>query len=154
MLIEVQALVSQTAFGYPKRQAAGTDYNRVSGLMGVMEKRMGVPMSSYDAYINLAGGIRQTEPALDLGIVAAILSSYLNRPLDDDMIIFGEVGLSGEVRSVTMAEQRVQEAAKLGFHSCVLPRSNMKGMRAPEGMRLIPVGGIGQLREIMGAGSV
>ena len=154
MLIEVQALVSQTSFGYPKRQAAGTDYNRVSVLMAVMEKRMGVPMSSYDAYINLAGGIRQTEPALDLGIVAAILSSYLNRPLDDDMIIFGEVGLSGEVRSVTMAEQRVQEEAKLGFHSCVLPKSNMKGLRAPEGMRLIPVGGIGQLREIMGAGSV
>ena len=150
MLTEVQALVNRAGFGYPKRQAAGTDYNRVSVLIAVMEKRLGIPLSDYDVYINLAGGIRQTEPALDLGIVTAILSGFLNRPVDDDLIVFGEVGLSGEVRSVSMAEQRVLEAAKLGFHTCLLPKGNMKGLRVPEGMRLLPVSGIGQIREYLG----
>lgn len=150
MLIEVQALVVRTNFGYPKRQATGTDYNRVSVLMAVIEKRLNIPMSGFDAYINLAGGIRQTEPALDLGIVLAILSSFRNQPVADDLIAFGEVGLSGEVRSVTMVENRIQEAAKLGFHSCILPRSSTKGLRAPQGMELIPVAGIGQLLDYLG----
>ena len=148
LLLEVQALVCRTSYGYPKRQATGTDYNRVSLLMAVIEKRLGVPMSQYDAYINLAGGIRQTEPALDLGIVLAILSSFRNVPVDDRMIVFGEVGLSGEVRAVSMAQMRIQEAAKMGFTSCVLPRTNMRRLQAPEGMRLIPVGSLAELGDV------
>ena len=149
VLTEVQALIVHTSFGYPKRQSTGTDTNRVSVLMAVIEKRLGIPLSQFDAYINLAGGIRQTEPALDLGIVTAILSSYLGLAVPDDMIVFGEVGLAGEVRSVSMAQSRVNEAAKLGFKQCVLPRACMKGLRAPQDMQLIPVGGIGQLQQLM-----
>ena len=145
LLTEVQALVFQTNYGYPKRQATGTDYNRVNLLMAVLEKRLGIPMSDYDAYINLAGGVRQTEPALDLGIVMAILSSFRNTPLPDDMVAFGEVGLSGEVRSVTMAEARVQEARKLGFTTCLLPAGSLPRLKAPEGMRLIGISGLQQV---------
>jgi DNA repair protein RadA/Sms len=149
LLLEVQALVCRTSYGYPKRQSTGTDFNRVSLLMAVIEKRLGVPMSQFDAYINLAGGIRQTEPALDLGIVMAILSSYRNVPADDHMIVFGEVGLSGEVRAVSVAQMRVQEAAKMGFKTCVLPRSNMRRLQIPEGMRLIPVSSLAELVDIL-----
>lgn len=148
LLLEVQALVCRTNYGYPKRQSTGTDFNRVSLLMAVIEKRLGVPMSQHDAYINLAGGIRQTEPALDLGIVMAILSSFRNIPVDDHMIVFGEVGLSGEVRAVSMAQMRVQEAAKMGFSSCVLPRSNMRRLQVPDGMRLIPVSSLAELIDV------
>ena len=149
LLLEVQALVCHTSYGYPKRQSTGTDFNRVSLLMAVIEKRLGVPMSQHDAYINLAGGIRQTEPALDLGIVMAILSSFRNVPVDDHMIVFGEVGLSGEVRAVSMAQMRVQEAAKMGFTTCVLPRSNMRRLQKPEGMRLIPVSSLAELIDVL-----
>ncbi len=144
MLTEVQALVCKTSFGFPKRQATGTDYNRVSLLMAVLEKRLGIPLSEYDAYVNLAGGIRQTEPALDLGIALAILSSYRGLPVGDKTVAFGEIGLSGEVRMVTMADMRVQEAAKLGFQTVLLPASNIKGLKVPEGIRVI---GIRSLQE-------
>ena len=149
MLTEVQALVVRTNFGYPRRQSTGTDSNRVSVLMAVLEKRIGIPLSDYVAYIILAGGIRQTEPALDLGIILAILSSFHNRAVPDDLIVFGEVGLSGEVRAVSMAENRVQEAAKLGFHTCILPASSTRGMKVPEGMKLVPIRGIGQLADFL-----
>jgi DNA repair protein RadA/Sms len=149
LLVEVQALFTPTSFGFPKRQATGTDYNRVSLLMAVMEKRLGIPLSQQDAYINLAGGIRQTEPALDLGIALAILSSFRNRPLDDRMIAFGEIGLSGEVRAVNMAEKRVQEAAKLGFTTCALPKANLRGLRKPEKMELIGIGGLKEASDLL-----
>ena len=145
LLLEVQALVSHVSYGYPRRQSTGTDINRISLLLAVMEKRLGIRTSEYDAYINLAGGIRQTEPALDLGIVMAVLSSFRNVPVDDHMIVFGEVGLSGEVRAVPMAQLRVQEAAKMGFTACVLPRSNLRRLEAPEGMRLLPVSSLAEL---------
>ena len=144
MLIEVQALLNPTSFGFPKRQATGTDYNRVSLLMAVMEKRLGLPLGQQDAYINLAGGIRQTEPALDLGIALAVISSYKNIPMEDHLIAFGEVGLSGEIRAVGMAQQRVAEAAKLGFTRCILPKANMRGLHCPDGIGLIPVGGLAE----------
>ena len=121
----------------------------MSGRMAVLEKRLNIPLSQYDAYINLAGGIRQTEPALDLGIILAILSGFRNKAVPDDLIVFGEVGLSGEVRSVSMAENRVQEAAKLGFHSCILPASSSKGIKVPDHMKLIPIRGIGQLSDYL-----
>ena len=149
MLTEVQALVCRTNFGYPKRQATGTDFGRVSLLMAVLEKRIGIPLSEYDAYVNLAGGIRQSEPALDLGIAVAVLSSYRNQAVDDKTMVFGEVGLSGEVRMVTMAEVRVQEAAKLGFTTCILPKSNLHNMKAPSGLKLIGVSSLQEVADIM-----
>ena len=150
MLTEVQALVCKTSFGFPKRQATGTDYNRVSLLMAVLEKRLGIPLSEYDAYVNLAGGIRQTEPALDLGIALAILSSYRGMPVGDKTVAFGEIGLSGEVRMVTMADIRVQEAAKLGFDTVLLPSSNVKGLKVPKGIRVIGIRSLQEAVEQLG----
>ncbi len=122
ILLEVQALVTETAFGLPRRTAVGTDVNRVNLLMAVIEKRCRIMMNRYDAYINIAGGLRVAEPALDLAIVLALISSVKDRALDDSMVVFGEVGLAGEVRSVAMAEYRVREAEKLGFSCCILPK--------------------------------
>lgn len=151
ILIEVQALVCRTNFNMPRRTAAGTDYNRVNLLMAVIEKRLGLRLGDCDAYINVAGGMRINEPALDLGIVAALLSSYRNQALDSGTICFGEVGLVGEVRAVNMAEQRVLEAAKLGFQRCILPEVNKKQLEIPKeslkGMQLI---GIHTVHEVLG----
>ena len=123
ILIEVQALVTHTNFGFPRRQANGTDYNRVNLLMAVLEKRIGLQLGDFDAYVNLAGGMKVAEPSLDLGICLAIISSFKNKPISDDVIAFGEVGLSGEVRSVSMGEARVLEAQKLGFKTCIVPKA-------------------------------
>lgn len=136
ILIEVQALVCRSNLGIPRRTAAGTDYNRVNLLMAVLEKRVGLQMSACDAYVNIAGGIRMNEPAIDLGIVLALVSSYKEIAIDDKTICFGEVGLSGEVRAVSMAEQRVAEAKKLGFTRCILPKVSLQNMQQVEGIRL------------------
>ncbi len=121
LLVEVQALVCHSNFGIPRRQTTGTDFNRVNLLMAVLEKRSGVQLASCDAYVNITGGIKLAEPAIDLGIVIAVLSSFKNRVLSPGLAAFGEVGLSGEVRGVSMAKQRVAEAEKLGFDTCILP---------------------------------
>ncbi len=121
LLIEIQALVCHSNFGIPRRQTTGTDFNRVNLLMAVLEKRSGIQLSGCDAYVNITGGMRIMEPAIDLGIVLALLSSFRNQALDSKLIAFGEVGLSGEVRAVSMAKQRVAEAEKLGFEVCILP---------------------------------
>lgn len=126
ILVEVQALVTHTNFGMPRRTAAGTDYNRVNLLMAVLEKRLGLQLSSCDAYINIAGGIKINEPSIDLGIVLALISSFKNIILDDKTICFGEVGLSGEIRAVSMIEQRIMEAKKLGFTTCIVPSVSKK----------------------------
>lgn len=139
MLMEIQALVCRSNFGMPRRTAAGLDYNRVNLLMAVLEKRMGLPLSSYDAYVNIAGGIRMNEPASDLGIVMAIASSYKNKPIAENTIMFGEVGLSGEVRAVAMPEQRVAEAKKLGFKTCIIPEVNVKSVGNVEGIEIIGI---------------
>ncbi len=144
MLMEIQALVCKTSFGMPRRTAAGLDYNRVNLLMAVLEKRLGLPLSNYDAYVNIAGGIRLNEPAADLGIVMAVASSYKNRPIAEDVIVFGEVGLSGEVRAVSMPEQRVAEAKKLGFTTCVIPEVSVKSLGKAEGVRIIGVKSVGE----------
>ncbi len=153
ILVEVQALICQTNFNMPRRTAAGTDYNRVSLLMAVIEKRLGVRMCDMDAYINVAGGMRINEPALDLGIVTAILSCYRNQSLDSQTICFGEVGLVGEVRAVNMAEQRVLEAARLGFERCILPEVNRRQLELSQeqlnGLRLIGVNNVHELLEVM-----
>ena len=124
IMVEIQALVCKSAFGLPRRQATGMDYNRVNLLMAVIEKRGGLTIGDQDAYINIAGGIRINEPATDLATVAAIISSFKNKPIDEKTVIFGEVGLSGEIRAVSLAEQRIKEAKKLGFKTCVLPYAN------------------------------
>lgn len=139
ILLEIQALVCGSNFGIPRRQAIGTDFNRVNLLMAVLEKRVGLQLSGCDAYVNLAGGIKITEPAIDLGIVMAIVSSFKNRAVDDKMLVFGEVGLSGEVRAVSMAQQRVAEAAKLGFTTCVVPEVCAQKLKSVEGMKIIGV---------------
>ncbi|MDE6845615.1 MAG: DNA repair protein RadA [Lachnospiraceae bacterium] len=139
ILLEIQALVCHSNFGIPRRQAIGTDFNRVNLLMAVLEKRLGVQMSDCDAYVNLAGGMRILEPAIDLGIAMAIVSSFKNRVIDDKTITFGEIGLSGEVRGVSMAQQRVSEAAKLGFTTCILPEACKSQIKAVEGIKLIGV---------------
>ena len=134
ILIEVQALVSRSNFGIPRRQAIGTDLGRVNLLMAVLEKRVGLHMGDCDAYVNLAGGIKISEPAIGLGIVIAVASSFRNKVVDEKTLFFGEVGLSGEVRSVSMVEYRIKEAAKLGFTTCVIPFGNLKGLSAMEGI--------------------
>ena len=146
MLIEVQALVCRTNFNLPRRTAAGTDYNRVNLLMAVLEKRVGIRLSECDAYINVAGGMRINEPALDLAMVAAILSSYKGSAIDSKTIFFGEVGLVGEVRGVSQVETRIREAKKLGYHTCVIPYANLKGV---EGISDITLKGIRNVRELM-----
>ena len=149
MLMEVQALVCRSNFGMPRRTAAGIDYNRVNLLMAVLEKRVGLPLSNYDAYVNIAGGIRMNEPAIDLGVVMAVASSYKNKPIAEDMIVFGEVGLSGEVRAVTMPEQRVAEARKLGFKTCVLPEVCVKNIGHAEGIELVGVKSVVQAMNLL-----
>lgn len=139
LLIEIQALVCESNFGMPRRTATGTDYNRVNLLMAVLEKRIGLHLGNCDAYVNIAGGIRMNEPAIDLGIVMSIVSSYKNRPIDEKMIVFGEVGLSGEVRAVNMPEQRVAEAKKLGFETCVVPEVSLDMVKGIRGIKVIGV---------------
>ena len=147
ILLEIQALVCRSNFGMPRRTAAGTDYNRVNLLMAVLEKRLGMALSNCDAYVNIAGGIRINEPAIDLGIVMAVISSFRNRPIDEKMIVFGEVGLSGEVRAVNMPEQRVAEARKLGFETCILPEVCLKMVKGVKGIRLV---GVKNINDVVG----
>ena len=144
ILLEIQALVCRTNFGMPRRTAAGTDYNRVNLLMAVLEKRLGMSLGNCDAYVNIAGGIKMNEPAIDLGIVMALVSSYRNRPIDEKTIVFGEVGLSGEVRAVNMPEQRVAEAKKLGFETCIVPEVSLDSVKSIGGIKIIGVKNINE----------
>ena len=139
ILLEVQALVTATNFGMARRTANGVDYNRINILLAILEKRCGFAMSRYDAYVNIAGGMKMNEPALDLAVVMALVSSFKNREVDPGMLIFGEVGLSGEVRGVSQAAQRVSEAIKMGFTSCLLPKSNLEKLKDEKRIRLIGV---------------
>ncbi|MDO4260660.1 MAG: DNA repair protein RadA [Eubacteriales bacterium] len=146
MLLEVQALVCRTSFGLPRRTAAGTDYNRLNLLMAVLEKRLNLPLSGYDAYVNIAGGVRLSEPAMDLALVLAVISSYKDIAVPEKTIVFGEVGLSGEVRAVSMAKQRVAEARRLGFMKVILPAGCMEQVKAMEGIALV---GVATVRDAM-----
>mgnify|MGYP002559527341 CR=1 FL=1 len=149
ILLEIQALVARTNFGMPRRTAAGLDYNRVNLLMAVLEKRVGIHLSNYDAYVNIAGGIKMNEPAVDLGIVMAIVSSYKNQPIDEKTIVFGEVGLSGEVRAVNMPEQRVAEAKKLGFTTCIMPEVSREVVKNIKGIKIIGVKTINEALQVL-----
>ena len=139
ILAEVQALLSPTAFGMPRRTANGVDYNRVVMLMAVLEKRTGLNLSASDAYVNVIGGLRLDEPAADLGLVLAIASNFKNKPLSPKLAVFGEVGLTGEIRAVSQAERRVTEAAKLGFETVILPYNNLKSVKKVEGIKVVGV---------------
>lgn len=149
LMVEMQALVCHSNFGIPRRQATGVDFNRVNLLMAVLEKRLGLQMSGCDANVNLAGGIRIQEPAVDLGMVMAIVSSFKNRPVNESTVVFGEVGLSGEVRAVSLAEQRLQEAVKLGFTTCVMPRANADMLKNTKNIKVIGVSNVQEAIELI-----
>ena len=153
IMIEIQALVCRTNFGFPRRTTNGTDYNKVNLLMAVLEKRAHINLSQDDAYVNITGGVRMSEPAVDLGILLAIASSKKDVPVSEGTVVFGEVGLSGEIRSVAMAEQRVKEAQKLGFSQVILPKANMKALsrsREEYHVRLLPVENVREAIALMG----
>ena len=147
ILIEIQALVTRTNFGLPRRTSVGIDYNRVNLLMAVLEKRAGLHLGECDAYVNLAGGMKLGEPAIDLGVVMAVVSSFKNKVIDSGILIFGEVGLSGEVRGVSMAETRVREAEKLGFTTCIMPKANVESIQGTYQIQLL---GVANIKEAMG----
>ena len=149
ILLEIQALVSDTSFQIPRRTSVGIDYNRVNLLMAVLEKKVGMRLGGCDAYVNLTGGMRLTEPAIDLAIVAAIVSSYRNREVDGKTIFFGEVGLAGEIRSVSQALQRVKEAEKMGFERCILPKTNVESLKESLGGVKIRLVGISNIQDLM-----
>ena len=149
LLMEIQALVTDTSFGFPKRQATGVDYNRVSLLMAVLEKRVGLRLSQSDAYVNIAGGMKVSEPATDLAVAMAVISSFKNRPVDKDTAAFGEIGLSGEIRAVSMCERRVLEALKLGFTRVIVPRANHKSLAEIKDIELIEVASLDDVMNIM-----
>jgi len=149
ILAEVQALVSFTTFGTPRRVAAGLDYNRSVMLIAMLEKRAGIALSNYDSYLNIAGGMKITEPAVDLATVAAIASSSKNKPINPYFLAFGEVGLTGEVRAVGGADKRIAEAEKLGFKECAVPQANMRGIRKRGDMRIYGVSNVNELLSVI-----
>ena len=139
LLLETQALVTRSNFGMPRRTSAGVDYNRVNLLMAVLEKRLGYRLGDFDAYVNIAGGIRLNEPAVDLAICMALVSSFKDITIDRETVLFGEVGLGGEVRAVSMADQRIREAKKLGFKRVIMPISNARNIKEVPNFEVIGV---------------
>ena len=149
ILLEIQALVCQSSFNLPRRTSVGLDYNRVNLLLAVLEKRGGIVMAGCDAYVNIAGGMRLDDPSADLGIVFALVSSFKNRAIPSDMVMFGEMGLSGEVRGVSGAEQRVREAAKMGFKTCIIPRSNLDNVKKMKDLGDMKVVGVANIQQAL-----
>ena len=139
ILAEVQALVTKTTFNVPRRAADGFDFNRAVLLMAVAEKRAGMKLTLFDAYINVIGGLRLEEPAADLPVVLAIASSYRDTPITDDLLAIGEVGLTGEIRSVSHMNQRLAEASRLGFKKCIVPQSGSEKLEIPHGLTVYRV---------------
>jgi DNA repair protein RadA/Sms len=146
ILIELQALVVPSSFGVPRRTAQGVDANRVSLLVAVMEKRLGAHLGNQDIFLNIAGGMRVEEPATDLGVVASIASNFKDKLIDPELVVFGEIGLGGEVRGVSQSEVRVKEAGRLGFKRCLLPKQNREKMKGVKGIELI---GVNSVQEVM-----
>ena len=149
VLVEIQALVGSSSFGVPRRTTIGVEHNRIALLVAVMGKRMGLEMGDQDIFVNVAGGLRVDEPAADLAIVAALVSSFLDKPVARDMVIFGEVGLAGEVRGVSQPEMRVKEAAKLGFTRCLLSESNLEACGTAKGIEFTGLGSLRGLLEVL-----
>lgn len=149
ILVEIQALTSQTVFGLPKRTANGFDYNRLAVLIAVLEKRAGLSLGNQDVYLNVAGGMRISEPAADLGIIATVASSCKNVPISQSTVVMGEVGLTGEVRRINLIEKRLKEAEKLGFKTCIIPENNKKGLKDDYKLDIIGVKNIGEMLRIL-----
>jgi DNA repair protein RadA/Sms len=147
ILVELQALTSGTNFGTPRRTILGLDPNRVALLAAVMEKKIGMHLMGYDIFMNVAGGVRVIEPAVDLAIVAAIASSFLDKPVPDRTVVMGEVGLTGEVRAIGQADTRIYESAKMGFNHCIVPQSNLKRLPAMEGVEIAGVSTVSEAVE-------
>ena len=139
LLVELQALVSSSSFGTPQRTAIGIDHKRIALLIAILEKKIELSLAGQDIFLNVAGGVRLDEPAIDLAAVAALASSHLNRVINPKLVLFGEIGLTGEVRAISRPELRVNEAARLGFTQCVLPQGNLKNLDCPETIKLIGV---------------
>lgn len=148
VLVEIQALISPTSFGNPRRMATGIDHNRVPLLMAVLEKRVGMLLQNQDAYLKVAGGVKLDEPAIDLAIAISIASSFRDQPTRATDCIIGEVGLTGEIRRVSRIEQRVQEAAKLGFERVIIPANNLGGWKGPNGIELIGVTSVSEALQV------
>lgn len=146
ILVELQALVVPTHFGVPRRTAQGVDANRVSLLVAVMEKRLGIHLLNQDIFLNIAGGMKVEEPGADLGVIASIASSFKNQLIEPDILVFGEVGLGGEVRGISQSEVRVKEASRLGFRRCLLPNQNQEKIKRVKGIELI---GVRTIQEMM-----
>lgn len=149
MLVEIQALVCPTSFGMPRRMSTGLDYNRITLLIAVLEKVVGMQLSNYDAYINVVGGLKLNEPASDLGVMAAIASSFRNIPISDGTIFIGEVGLTGEVRAVSQIEKRIMEAKRTGFKKCIIPFGNIRVLGSGKGLEGIEVKGVRHISEAL-----
>jgi DNA repair protein RadA/Sms len=149
LLLEIQALVGPSPLGMPRRTAIGVDHNRISLLVAVLGKRMGIEMGDQDIFVNVAGGMKVDEPAADLGIVCAMISSFLDRPVDKDLVVFGEVGLAGEIRRVSQPEVRIKEAKKLGFSRCLLPKGNAEACSRIEGVEIVAVDSVRNLMEVL-----
>lgn len=147
MLIEVQALVCETGFGMPRRLATGVDYNRITMLMAILEKRIGLQLYNFDAYVNVIGGLKIEEPACDLGLVAAIASSFKNIPIDPGTVFIGETGLTGEIRAVSQIDKRVMEAARIGFKKCLVPSGNINAVKQLKTLNSIEIKAVRDLRE-------
>lgn len=146
LLVELQALVTGSSLGVPRRTTIGVDHNRLSLLVAVLEKKVGLSLAGQDIFLNVAGGVKLNEPAADLGMVVAVASSHLDKTVDPHSLIIGEVGLAGEVRGITQPEMRVKEAAKFGFHRCILPAGNLKQVKV-KGMELIGVRSVEEAME-------
>jgi DNA repair protein RadA/Sms len=142
VLLEVQALVTPTNFGNPQRVTTGFDYRRLSILLAVLEKRAGMRLSAHNVFLNIAGGIKIDEPAIDLAVCAAVASSLKNQPAKNNFVVLGEVGLGGEIRSVGHIEKRIQEAEKLGFENVIIPQNNVKSLKSKNSIKLISVDNI------------
>ena len=149
ILIEIQALVSTTSFGMPRRTAIGVDHNRVSLLTAVLDKIGGIHLGNCDVFLNVAGGVKVEEPAIDLGIVSALASSFLNRPIAAGTVVFGEVGLTGEIRGISQTEIRIREAARMGFVRCILPRTLSREVLPETGMELVRISSLRELTEYL-----
>lgn len=149
LLLEIQALVGQSPLGMPRRTSIGVDHNRISLLVAVLAKRIGIDLADQDIFVNVAGGLKVDEPAADLGIVTAMISSFSNKPVDPDLVIFGEIGLAGEVRGVSQPEPRIKESKKMGFTKCILSKTNMENCNALNGIELIGVQSVNELMEIL-----
>ena len=142
ILVEMQALTSQSVFGIPKRTANGFDYNRLAVLIAVIEKRAGLPIGGQDVYLNIAGGMKLNEPAVDLGIIVTVASAYKNIPIPKDTVVMGEVGLTGEVRRINLIEKRLKEVEKLGFKRCIIPENSKKSINNEFKLDIIGVNNI------------